>query len=164
MKYTIADLRNGKCAVINDGTLEELREVLEKAFPDDKGLFGKYDYYYSLSKTEFISAITIHLPTQSVKDFLNQEWKPKRGEMVSVKNWGCEWAEKIFVTEIEGAEHPYICVWDGDEENFKNNKRFGIVTYKEIKQIPQKEHNVKEYTIKQLTEILGHDIKIIKGE
>lgn len=27
--YTIEDLRNGKCAVINDGTLEDLREVLK---------------------------------------------------------------------------------------------------------------------------------------
>ena len=35
MKYTIEDLRNGDCAVINDGTKEELQKVLNLAFPDD---------------------------------------------------------------------------------------------------------------------------------
>lgn len=31
--FTIQDLTNGKCAVINDGTLDELKEVLNLAFP-----------------------------------------------------------------------------------------------------------------------------------
>ncbi len=33
----------------------------------------------------------------------------------------------------------------------------------EIKQIPKEQKETKEYTIKQLTEILGHDIKIISA-
>jgi hypothetical protein len=32
MTYTIKDLREGKCAVANDGDLEQLRKVLKKAF------------------------------------------------------------------------------------------------------------------------------------
>lgn len=35
MKYTIDDLKNTKCAVINDGTIEELNKVLTLAFPND---------------------------------------------------------------------------------------------------------------------------------
>lgn len=31
--FTIEDLANGKCAVVNDGSLEELGEVLKLAFP-----------------------------------------------------------------------------------------------------------------------------------
>ena len=45
-KFTIEDLRNGKVAVENDGTLEELKEVLNLAFPDDKtSINGAFNYY-----------------------------------------------------------------------------------------------------------------------
>ena len=57
--FTIEDLKQGRCAVINDGTLEELREVLRLAFPDSI-------LDVSLDKNT-------NLPTQSVKDFLNKE-------------------------------------------------------------------------------------------
>lgn len=75
-KFTIADLRNGKVAVINDGTLEELREVLRLAFPIDRATVEGWDkYYYALDNkgiwTSEIEKTT--LPTQSVKDFLKKE-------------------------------------------------------------------------------------------
>jgi hypothetical protein len=67
-------LRNGKCAVINDGTLEELREVLKLAFPkDDFKALGKGKYYYAdstnIEKWDY-EIMSIYKPTQSVKDFL----------------------------------------------------------------------------------------------
>lgn len=74
-KYTIQDLADGKCAVINDGTLEELTEVLRRAFPEDittpEGFsklylrWGDADVWKTEDKTD--------LPTQSVKDFLVEE-------------------------------------------------------------------------------------------
>jgi hypothetical protein len=75
--YTIEDLRNGKCAVINDGTLDELRKVINLAFPEDQTtlagafmLYRKHDdinrYWYGVDGTD--------LPKQSVKYFL----KPKQ--------------------------------------------------------------------------------------
>ena len=63
MKYTIKDLTEGKCAVENNGTLEQLKEVLTKAFPGDSwvrmGIYGGCKYYYlSDSAGQWISSDT----------------------------------------------------------------------------------------------------------
>lgn len=82
--FTIKDLSEGKCAVINDGTFEDLKRVLKTAFPTDK-------YNYSaIESTEFKNKIffqnsrvktnwwilgseeKLNLPTQSVKLFIKQ--------------------------------------------------------------------------------------------
>src|SRR5690606_20443420 len=44
--YTIQDLKDGKVAVVNDGTVEELRRLLEDAFPIcNVKSHGDYIYY-----------------------------------------------------------------------------------------------------------------------
>lgn len=78
MKYTIQDLREGRCAVINDGTLDELREVLERAFPEYIiTVEGTEKFYYKRQtrKNQWVADICTSLPTQSVKDFLKEENK-----------------------------------------------------------------------------------------
>lgn len=72
-KFTIEDLREGRCAVINDGTIEELREVVCKAFPNDEMLCnGMAVYYFRNAKSHgnWISYNATALPVQSVRDFL----------------------------------------------------------------------------------------------
>lgn len=71
-KYTIQDLKDGKVAVKNDGTIEELREVIKKAFPKTYLLAGSYLYYFRYSPDEWDCYDTTTLPTQSVKDFLSE--------------------------------------------------------------------------------------------
>lgn len=73
--YTIEDLRNGKCAVINDGTLEELREVLRLAQCEfSRFIAGNNKYYYKLiSNSDWKGTDDLNIPTQSVKDFLIKE-------------------------------------------------------------------------------------------
>lgn len=47
-KFTIKDLAEGKCAVKNDGTVEELNKVLKAAFPSaEETAYGKNLFYYS---------------------------------------------------------------------------------------------------------------------
>lgn len=76
-KFTIEDLRNGNCAVTNDGTLEELKNVLRLAFPNDPTqVIGTYLYYQRsiVKKKEWEGTNgVLHIPAQSVKDFLYQK-------------------------------------------------------------------------------------------
>lgn len=70
--YTIKDLSEGKCAVINDGTLEELNLVLKMAFKDARASSGSFIFYSKSSSFsgDWGARKDLSLPTQSVKDFL----------------------------------------------------------------------------------------------
>ena len=73
--FTIEGLSNGLCALVNNGTLEELREVLnavEKESGDDYN--GASTYYWSQDGYRWNNGSTNvdKLPTQSVTDFLKQ--------------------------------------------------------------------------------------------
>jgi hypothetical protein len=74
--FTIQDLADGKCAIKNDGTLEELRKVLKLAFPNDfDRVGGVLSYYYTApSKNTWWGNGSTSLPSQSVKDFLVDEF------------------------------------------------------------------------------------------
>lgn len=77
MKYTIEDLKNGKCAVKSDGTFEELTKVLKLAFPNDKLEHKHYNqnaYYYLYKDGIWCWQFSAGLPSQSVKDFLEEEF------------------------------------------------------------------------------------------
>ena len=45
MKYTIKDLSEGRCALKNGGTVEELQLVLDRAFPEDKSYVSYYNTF-----------------------------------------------------------------------------------------------------------------------
>ena len=122
--YTIKDVSKGKCAVENDGTLKELREVLKLAFPKkvrmgrkSQGLgraWGEFKYY--LKNENFIDdwypGDSTSLPVQSVKDFLVPETKPKFkvGDKVRCVDdgtnkiprggWGWELGKEFVIHEI----------------------------------------------------------------
>ena len=70
--YTIEDLKNGNCAVINDGTVEELNKVL--ALIEWPFYASGTDKYYWKSSNQRIECDTTEppIPTQSVKDFIKQ--------------------------------------------------------------------------------------------
>jgi len=89
-KFTIKDLELGKCAVINDGTLEQLREVIKLAFPNsDQHLAGAFRFYFppiDINKIWECSDDTDQ-PTQSVKDFLEAE---------TTRTISVEQSQKIF--------------------------------------------------------------------
>ena len=71
----IKQLREGTIALKNDGTLQELREVLKCAFPNDVSVskgFTKY-YFASEDKNYWSLHDTTNLPSHSVKEFLKPE-------------------------------------------------------------------------------------------
>ena len=72
----IKQLREGTIALKNDGTLEELREVLQYAFPNDYiKISGNRKYYFKHDFGENIWnwSDKTDLPIHSVKEFLKSE-------------------------------------------------------------------------------------------
>lgn len=119
--YTIEDVRNGKCAIENDGTVSELATVINNSFPKDTQFvigfhYHKCKYYGILNhKPEWTCSDETDLPTQSVRLFLKQIEGEKEQPVVSIdgeiqnedcydlKNGSCtfsesveEWAEKTI--------------------------------------------------------------------
>jgi len=61
----------------------------------------------------------------SVTDFiaLNTDSTPKRGDWVMVGGLEPPEFKRIFLTEIEGTEEPYICVHSGEEHKFQKGEK-----------------------------------------
>ena len=132
--YSIKDLSEGKVAVVNDGSVKELREVLKLAFPDDYSrLQGSERYYYGTriySDLSWTGDFETHLPTQSVKDFLIEERKlaktPEYVSEVGSHGWyrvdsfipSDEYDGFIFECEVEGAVGYYNFIWRAESEAF----------------------------------------------
>ena len=71
----IKQLREGTIALKNDSTLEELRKVLEYAFPNDSTKSnGNQKYYFKhYAKNMWMFEEKTYLPSHSVKEFLKPE-------------------------------------------------------------------------------------------
>jgi len=71
-EFTIQDLAEGRCAVHNDGTLDELNLVLKAAFPNDISAPTKRgnDFYFAISSESSQWALSPNTdkPHQSVKN------------------------------------------------------------------------------------------------
>jgi len=104
-KYTIEDLKEGRVAVKNDGTLDELNEVLKKAF-DDSGGNGSFKYYYkSADNLACSDSIITRLPAQSVKDFLEETFE--FGEAVEASDNNRVWNSYVFIAKVD-SEYPFV--------------------------------------------------------
>lgn len=84
--YTIKDLKEGRVAVINDGTLGELKEVIKAAFPEDAlSPSGSTCYYFADNTKEWYPSDKTDLPTQSVKLFIKQIKEYMEKEIIGYK-------------------------------------------------------------------------------
>ena len=161
--FTIEDLKQGRCAVINDGTLEELSEVLRLAFPND-GSYIRGEYkFYSMNpdnSNEWYPYDVISLPTQSVKDFLTKELK--RGDLVWVSDNDPNKRDTkaIYIAKAEGANYPYITVAKSDEDNYHAGNRFSTGEYLYATKV--EEPKEVEMTIEEIEKALNIKLKIIK--
>lgn len=80
----------------------------------------------------------------------------KRGDKVEVGNGGGKF-NRIFVTYIEGAISPYVCVSFGREENFHNGEQFSITLWKYAQRIIEPEY--RPLTSQEMKELVGKKIK-----
>ena len=162
-KFTIKDLAEGRCAVKNDGTIEELNKVLMAAFPEDVKAHGGCRFYHKDGLYNWIGVSNAE-HFQSVKDFLEEletPKLPKRGDRIWVKNKDCDrWYDKIFVTFIPGSVYSICCVLGNDEEKFYNNKPFMTNEWEYWKPIEKK---VLEVTLEDIAKKYEVDeVKIVE--
>ena len=167
--FTVECLKQGRCAVINDGALEELREVLKLAFPDSiLDVAGGCRYYFLDKKLKSEKEIYVwdldkntNLPTQSVKDFLTK--KLERGDLVWVSdNDPSERDDKrIYLAKIEGSTYPFVCVSNGEENSFKRGLSFSTVNFKYATKVEEPEE--VEMSVEEIEKALNiKNLKIVK--
>ena len=133
-KYNIEDITNGNCAVINDGTLEELRLVIKLANPSDGLPPGGTNLYYWLEDNTKLWRADNHtsFPAQSVKDFLNEPIKItdvkqlRVGDKIKILTEPMTWSDRLNKNHFFDLKFPYE------------------LTIKEIKDISTK--NIGNYT------------------
>lgn len=83
MIYTISDLQAGRVAVVNDGTVEQLTEVLKTVFGKEQTPMGIHRYYFASDMKGFwgCSDEAPDLPTQSAPLFSLREEPQERVEI-----------------------------------------------------------------------------------
>jgi len=73
-----------------------------------------------------------------------------------------DWKKRIYLTTIDWANTPFVCVSRWYKEEFKEWKPFDFIAWKHIKKIETK----KEYSMNEIASSLGIDVKdlIIKKD
>lgn len=158
-------MAEGKCAVRNDGTVEELIKVLKAAFPfAERTVHGNGRLYYKHGSKSWNSTFGTKLPAQSVKDFLEELEKsefPKKGDRILVSNNGITWNESIFLTYAKAPYIPVICVAEGDEDDFESGCGVNTTKWTYWKPLPEKK--VIKVTMQEIAEKYGVDeVKIVE--
>jgi hypothetical protein len=111
--------------------------------------YGIFNGKFNLNLTPYDSEV-IELPTEP--EF-------KRGDKVWVWDDDDVISERIFLTKIEGAAHPYICVMKGKESAFLKGEPYLINIWKNCK------HSIQiELTLQDISDGkgVGVDPKLIK--
>ena len=158
-EYIIEQVSSGELDLENDGTLEQLKELLTLAFPKDKTMLSGYSKFYGQGvcfPNLWMPYEKANCPTQSVKDFF--EWKPERGEMVLVRDHDSnEWDSRIFLVEITDATRPFLTVARADQDEFNKGRTFGVIPWRQIKQI-EKPEEIKHELIEVKVTLNGESI------
>lgn len=103
--YTIEDFKNGKCAVINDGTVKELNKILALVkWPFYASGSDKY-YWKNSNGGPECNTIEPPIPTQSVKDFIKQ-LDEKENKSSEIKEKEFTFSEDDIPSDFP--YHPYV--------------------------------------------------------
>ena len=100
----IARLRNGEIAAENNGTLEQLREVLKAAFPEDDCEAGGDWKYYSRDPwqiEEWVAYAVPRTPTVPITDFFKEDRAVELLREAYRRLDLYDHGESLFLSEIE---------------------------------------------------------------
>lgn len=93
-------LAKGEIALKNDGTLEQLHDILKESGDKDADeLDGRFKFYW-IRNREINCSDTACLKYLSVSEFFESEWAPQFGELVEVSDNGADWQKEFFVCKI----------------------------------------------------------------
>jgi hypothetical protein len=155
-KKLIKELSEGKCAVKNDGTLEELIAVLKGAVTKRYDLMRGNCLFYFIINGAWYAENKTDLPAYSVKDFLKEEkeeWEPKWGEEVECSDDEKYWSKTVL----------YCCKNPNYNSEYKH-----IVAYKcgvaiRVRYIrPISKPKIKEVTLKEVADKFGVPVEELR--
>ena len=117
----IQKVKDGKVAILNDGTVEQLKEVLLACFPLETCIVNpifKYFYAGLEKKGNWYCHIQTNLPTVSVKEFYEDEfvW----GEQVRINYNNAYWVKCFYVGKNPLKENEHIVLSDSNNLHFSN--------------------------------------------
>jgi hypothetical protein len=102
--------------------------------------YENYNCFHTNTSYSYPADLVIAQFEKQETEIETETFKPKRGGKVLV--WDSDEEEdaeeRIFLTQIEGAEYPYICVEEDSEEDFINGDTFDTTKWKKINPIPKK--------------------------
>lgn len=71
LPFTLQEFSDGKVALHNNGSIEDLREILNHCFPNDKSyIAGVSRYYFTSRHTDRSFSSLTNLPTQDTSIFM----------------------------------------------------------------------------------------------
>jgi hypothetical protein len=156
-KKLIKELSEGKCAVKNDGTLEELKSVLRAAVTKWYDCLMGDSLFYFINNGLWQVDNTTDLHAYSVKDFLKEEkeeWEPKWGEEVEISDDEKYWSKTVL----------YCCKNPDPHSTLKH-----VVYYKEsgwsacFKYVrPISKPKIKEVTLKDVADKFGVPVEELR--
>ena len=134
--FTIKDLAEGRCAVVNDSSITNLQAVLTTAFPSyDWRIEGDAMFYYAFvkDKTQWKGSNNKpNIPIQSVNDFMKEitkqnEFIPNFGDKVLVSDNDENWVIGKFITRTDDKEYKYAAI-DWSEECENNDIMYNVLS------------------------------------
>jgi hypothetical protein len=141
----VQQVRNSELAILNDGSLEKLREVIKYIFPDDETqVEGKLRFYFKgeFNDREWYSYNLTDLPYKSVKDFFIEEKKyPK---VMEVSDDNLYFYKRVVFMEKKG----YFLVWDTTETIKESEDKLDVFSWKYAREIQPK----VKLTLKEIAE------------
>lgn len=80
----------------------------------------------------------------------------KRGQRVFVRFCPTnDWEERVFLTHIDGAWNPYLCVHPSYEDQFYTGQVFSCLGYHDAKSIGEKEKEEEEEILKHIKPLIS---------
>lgn len=169
MNFTIKDLSEGKCIIYNDGTPEELNELLQKVIPGCPKAHGISKYYYIIDNSWGASDKECKT-SQSVKKFLEIERENiiNIGDEVIIDNdYNCK-KKYTFVAKFDSLH--IAMLFEGSSklfERYLENKKINQLSSHTAKYIyvnssKVTKSKIKEVTMRQIAEAFNVDLEHLK--